>query len=261
MDRTLATTGTQRDIAGMENALGQRRLDQQGDQFDRSHGLDAARALDSSQRGWAELGRPTYGPPEYNTQSKQYEPTLKVPAVTPTGPNPLESLQGAQRDRAAAAGMGPGVIGDGTPTSPFRYQQPASTESKPATTSSSPFAGMSDRQLYNLQGRASGQALPVPQPAPQAQPSSPAPVQATPVTRPMAPITAPQTSFLDRATAALTPAPNSPGMVAVRDIGGGLSAVGNALGFNRNWGQGFRSLFGGETPEQVRARRAAAAGQ
>lgn len=114
--RTGLTTGTQQSIAGMENQLGRDRLNQQGQQFDRSFALDSARALDTSRRGWADLGRPTYGDLDtYNKETKRYEPTIKIPGVTPSAVNPLEQLQGAQDARSAAAGARQGGIGDETP--------------------------------------------------------------------------------------------------------------------------------------------------
>jgi len=277
--RTGLTTDTQRDIAGQEDATRRMQIGQQGSQFDRSFGLDTAKALDTSQRGWADLGRPTYGEREYNTATKQYESVVKTPGAFPTAPNPLDSIQSAQSDRAAAAGMGPGVIGDGTPANPFRYQQPSAStaggDTRPAASSTSParslsLAGISDSQLSNMQGQARREQA-------STLPASPSPVASSDLSNPRnglfgnqsssaaavpapAPTAAPST--LSRVTAALTPEQNSPGMSAVRDIGSGLSALGRATGLSTaNWGQGFKSLLGGETPEQIRARRQAAAGQ
>ncbi|MEA4856113.1 MAG: hypothetical protein AAGU21_14230 [Solidesulfovibrio sp.] len=114
--RTGMQTGAQLQIAGMENQLGRDRLNQQGQQFGRSFALDSAKALDTSRRGWADLGRPTYGDLDtYNKETKRYEPTIKIPGVTPSAVNPLEQLQGAQDARAAAAGARQGGIGDETP--------------------------------------------------------------------------------------------------------------------------------------------------
>ena len=274
MDRTVYGADTQKGIAGMEDRTKREQLAQQGAQFDRSFGLDTAKALDTSQRGWADLGRPTYGEREYNTATKQYESVVKTPGAFPTAPNPLESIQSAQSDRAAAAGMGPGAsTAGGDP-------QPATSSTSPASSSS--LAGMSDSQLSNLQGQArrdQASSLPAsPSPVASSDPSNPrnglfgdqgristtAPAPSptmSPPANPRAAVTSGPSTF-DRVTSALTPPSDSAGMAAARDIGSGLSALGRATGLSTaNWGQGFKSLLGGETPEQIRARRQAAAGQ
>jgi len=185
-----------------------------------------------------DLARPLAGslalstPPNAGLKSPWGAPTAK-PATTPA-PSPLTSMPDAQL--LALKGQADRAQVMTSPTSPA---------SVALSDPSNPRNG-----LFGDQER-----TPTTAPAP-----SPAVPAMLPPANPRAAVTSGPSSF-DRVTSALTPLSDSAGMAAVRDIGSGLSAAGNALGVNRNWGQGFKSLFGGETPEQVRARRAAAAGQ
>jgi len=56
--RTSLATGTQMNIAGMENALGQRRLDQQGQQFGQTLGLDRDKFDEQTFQDRLKLTRP-----------------------------------------------------------------------------------------------------------------------------------------------------------------------------------------------------------
>jgi len=242
--RTSLATGTQMNIAGMENALGQRRLDQQGQQFgqtldfdrdklDRTLTLDTQKAQEDSYLKRLDLARPLAGsldlssPPNVGIQSPWGTPTTKP--TTAQSPSPLASMPDSQL--LALKGQADRAQVMTPPTSPAPV---ASSDSN------NPRNGLFSNTGANT--------------APTASPAAP------PVS-PRASLDTGGASTFQRFSAALTPPSDSAGMAAVRDIGSGLSAAGNAMGVNRNWGQGFKSLFGGETPEQVRARRAAAAGQ
>ena len=247
--RTSLATGTQMNIAGMENALGQRRLDQQGQQFgqtldfdrdklDRTLALDTQKAQEDSYLKRLDLARPLAGsldlssPPNVGIQSPWGAPTAKP--ATPQSPSPLTSMPDAQLLALKGQADRAQVMTPPTSPAPVASSDP-----------SNPRNG-----LFGDQGRT---------PTTASAPSLAVPTMSPPA-NPRAAVTSGPSTF-DRVTSALIPPSDSAGMTAVRDIGSGLSAAGNAIGLNRNWAQGFKSFLGGETPEQVRARRAAAAGQ
>jgi|GEM_PF-5126733 len=92
--RTGLTTRTQRDIAGMENQLGRDRLNQQGQQFNQTLGLDTAKAKESSIQGRAALQSPEYGAPSFNPRTGAMESAIKRPAIAGLAPSPLSTLGG-----------------------------------------------------------------------------------------------------------------------------------------------------------------------
>lgn len=116
-NRTQMTTNTQRDIAGMENQLGRDRLNQQGQQFNQTMGLDTAKAQESAIQGRAALQSPEYGAPSFNPRTGAMESAIKRPAITGLAPSPLSTLGGGsglsmeseddlkKRRAAAAASM------------------------------------------------------------------------------------------------------------------------------------------------------------